>query len=438
MMTWSEILSLIWIYVAIGDAYQPEFAEPIVNLSVAVGRDATFRCLVHHLGGYRVGWVKADTKAIQAIHEHVITHNPRVGVSHTDHSTWNLHIKGVQEEDRGHYMCQINTDPMKSQMGYLDVWVPPDIINEESSGDIMAPEGGTVIMVCKARGYPRSHITWKREDGTDIIIKDANSMVPKSKVGVFSGETMKLYKVSRSEMGTYLCIASNGVPPSVSKRITLNVHFHPVIHVPNQLVGAPIETDVTLECYVEAYPKSINYWVRDLGEMVISSERYEVESISRSIFDFKMRLTIRRITKHDLGSYKCIAKNSLGEVESSIRLYEIPGSSRKKDQTAKYEDNLTSEDTDGPGEEDLLTPEEDYTEPYEGSKNKIKTTHEVSKTINQIPHSGHPGVSPTRRTGQSQLTTLKTVKPAAPNVGSRVMTGIIQVMAFLLYISTCL
>ncbi|KAJ8984414.1 hypothetical protein NQ317_012477 [Molorchus minor] len=35
-------------------AYQPEFAEPIVNLSVPVGRDATFRCLVHHLGGYRV------------------------------------------------------------------------------------------------------------------------------------------------------------------------------------------------------------------------------------------------------------------------------------------------------------------------------------------------------------------------------------------------
>jgi hypothetical protein len=60
--------------------------------------------------------VKADTKAIQAIHDHVITHNPRVSVSHSDHSTWNLHVKNVQEEDRGMYMCQINTDPMKSQV----------------------------------------------------------------------------------------------------------------------------------------------------------------------------------------------------------------------------------------------------------------------------------------------------------------------------------
>lgn len=63
-----------------------------------------------------MGWVKADTKAIQAIHDHVITHNPRISVSHNDHVTWNLHIKNVQEEDRGQYMCQINTDPMKSQV----------------------------------------------------------------------------------------------------------------------------------------------------------------------------------------------------------------------------------------------------------------------------------------------------------------------------------
>ena len=64
----------------------------------------------------KVGWVKADTKAIQAIHEHVITYNHRVSVSHSDSTTWNLHIRSVQEEDRGPYMCQINTDPMKSQV----------------------------------------------------------------------------------------------------------------------------------------------------------------------------------------------------------------------------------------------------------------------------------------------------------------------------------
>lgn len=41
----------------------------------------------------------------------------------------------------------------------------------------------------------------------------------------------------------------------------------PVIHVPNQLVGAPLGTDVGLECFVEASPKSINYWVKDNGKI---------------------------------------------------------------------------------------------------------------------------------------------------------------------------
>ncbi|XP_038208410.1 lachesin-like [Zerene cesonia] len=249
-----------------GEAFQPEFAEPIGNLTVPIGRDATFRCLVQNLGGYRVGWVKADTKAIQAIHVHVITNNHRVGVSHNGQTVWNLHIRNVQEDDRGQYMCQINTDPMKSQMGYLEVVVPPDFIAEETSGDIMVPEGGTAKLSCRARGQPAPRVMWRREDGSEVVIRYTNGS--KSKVPVYEDEVLTLNKISRSDMGAYLCIASNGVPPSVSKRIVVKVHFHPVIQVPNQLVGAPLGTDVTLECYVESSPKSINYWVRE------SSKRY--------------------------------------------------------------------------------------------------------------------------------------------------------------------
>ena len=37
------------------------------------------------------------------------------------------------------------------------------------------------------------------------------------------GEELSFPKVSRTDSGAYLCIATNGVPPSVSKRITLDV-----------------------------------------------------------------------------------------------------------------------------------------------------------------------------------------------------------------------
>lgn len=39
----------------------------------------------------------------------------------------------------------------------------------------------------------------------------------------------------------------------------------PTVRAPNQLVGAPLGTDVTIECHVESSPKSINYWMRDTG-----------------------------------------------------------------------------------------------------------------------------------------------------------------------------
>ncbi|KAH0999863.1 hypothetical protein HUJ04_004173 [Dendroctonus ponderosae] len=129
---------------------------------------------------FQVGWVKADTKAIQAIHDHVITHNPRVSVSHNNHVAWNLIIKNIQEEDRGQYMCQINTDPMKSQVGYLHVVVPPDF-TEETSGDLMVPEGGTVKLTCRAKGQPAPYVQWRREDGSDIVFKEPTGVKTKGK-----------------------------------------------------------------------------------------------------------------------------------------------------------------------------------------------------------------------------------------------------------------
>lgn len=39
----------------------------------------------------------------------------------------------------------------------------------------------------------------------------------------WEGEKLEITKISRLDMGAYLCIATNGVPPSVSKRIKVSV-----------------------------------------------------------------------------------------------------------------------------------------------------------------------------------------------------------------------
>ncbi|XP_055526091.1 lachesin isoform X7 [Wyeomyia smithii] len=309
-------------------AFEPDFVYPLENVTVAKGRDATFTCVVNNLGGYRVSgeatparvaWIKADAKAILAIHEHVITNNGRLSVTHNDYNTWTLVIRNVKMEDRGLYMCQVNTDPMKMQTAFLEVVIPPDIIYEETSGDMMVPEGGSAKLVCKARGYPKPKIIWRREDTREIIAR--NGTHGKMKATVVEGEMLSLTKVTRSEMGAYMCIASNGVPPSVSKRMKLQVHFHPLIQVPNQLVGAPLGTDVTVICNVEASPKAINYWQRENGEMIISNERYSMNENESSMYAVQMTLVIRKLHKADMGGYKCISKNSIGDAEGTIRLY---------------------------------------------------------------------------------------------------------------------
>lgn len=94
--------------------------------------------------------MRVDTQTILSIHHNLITQNHRISLTHNDHRSWYLHIKEVEEDDRGWYMCQINTgessicidfggdlalcldhifhflftsktDPMRSRKGYLQV-----------------------------------------------------------------------------------------------------------------------------------------------------------------------------------------------------------------------------------------------------------------------------------------------------------------------------
>ncbi|ROT74264.1 hypothetical protein C7M84_007236 [Penaeus vannamei] len=50
---------------------------------------------------------------------------PRFSLARNDHKHWYLKISDVRSSDRGQYMCQVNSDPMINQVGYLDVQVLP-------------------------------------------------------------------------------------------------------------------------------------------------------------------------------------------------------------------------------------------------------------------------------------------------------------------------
>ncbi|XP_054014224.1 lachesin-like [Hylaeus anthracinus] len=345
----------------------PIFVAPVGNQTAAIGREVVFSCSVRNIGKYKVGWLRASDQTILSVHTRTVTHNARIAVSYETggssgsgavsgnafgvtgssqateevvNGTWRLHIRQLKESDRGCYMCQINTSPMISELGCLDILVPPDIVyGGDTSADLAVSEGDNATLSCRATGRPTPRVSWRREDGEPILIR-ASSAGGSSfeKHESYNGSLLQFHRVERRQMGAYLCIASNDVPPAVSKRVTLAVNFAPVVKAPNQLLGAPLGTHVQLECYVEAFPNTINYWVKNRrgaeDEMLIEGHKYKVRE-ERSGYTVLMSLLIKEFAEQDVGKYKCVSTNSLGKGDAIIRLYEIKvgfdRSSRGKD-----------------------------------------------------------------------------------------------------------
>lgn len=72
-----------------------------------------------------------------------------------------------------------------------------------------------------------------------------------------------------------------------------------MISSPSQLVGAPKGTEVKLECNVEAFPKSINYWVRESGKQNFNCfNRIDIYYYFSIILNTVMSVYIEYIVHH--------------------------------------------------------------------------------------------------------------------------------------------
>ncbi|XP_032784973.2 lachesin isoform X1 [Daphnia magna] len=308
------------------DEAEPDFIGQIDNVTVAQGRDAILSCTVSHLNDYTVGWVKVDTKAIQATGRRVVTLNSRVSVENIpDSPIWKLIIKSAQPDDAGYYMAQINTDPMKSQMAYLSVMEPPNIDDEATPSVRQVRENEPVELYCQATGQPVPIIAWKREDGTNIShdpcrhANDTQQKIVSSNGSLPKGHgRLCIASADRSSMGTYFCIASNGVLPSVSKRIQLVVLFPTAIRAEKPLVGAPAGVNgIGLECIVEASPLSHHLFWYFGNTSIGPNERHTMTIHKINAYTIKMTLAILNLRETDAGLYRCQA----GRSEATIRLY---------------------------------------------------------------------------------------------------------------------
>ncbi|XP_022250924.1 lachesin-like, partial [Limulus polyphemus] len=325
---------------------RPTFSEPIPNITVPAGRDIEFPCIVENLGNYRAAWLKVESKAILSIHQNLITRNYRISLSHSDNKNFVLQVKDVQKSDVGSYMCQLNTVPMMSQVGHLDVLFPPEIDLRSSSADELVKEGTNVTLSCLAKGYPTPKVTWRREDNRHILIKNVEGDT--QYVNSYEGEHLVLVNITREHSGAYLCIAVNGVPPSVSKRLMLYVKYSPVIIVPNGFLEVELQTTAILTCVVDSFPSSRIYWVKDGGTSFTLGKKYDINERPARENQIESIFKIHNLQDVDLGIYKCLAKNPVGIQVAEIYVYELKPVTTSKPRTTDSADFMIVSPKGGP------------------------------------------------------------------------------------------
>ena len=198
--------------------------------------------------------MRFDTKAILAVHTHMVTNNPRISVTHNGHDSWTLKINNLRQNDSGLYACQINTEPMTTQVGALNVGHPPDIIiGPNTSNDTIVAKGDSITLKCEVEGYPEPTVTWSREDPTPIVQRNPQGKITQTLSApqkISEGNELKLEDLTKPDVGAYLCYARNGIPPSVSKRIRVLDQFPQAGKFQDQINRTQLASMILLPFYV--------------------------------------------------------------------------------------------------------------------------------------------------------------------------------------------
>lgn len=201
-----------------------------------------------------------------------------------------------------------------------DLLIPPSIAVAAKGpmGPIIVREGGNVRLHCSATGNPTPKITWQKLDNLPISRGSWQDIQ-------ISGATLNLTVVNRDNMGKYLCIADNGIPPQANQTFILEVYFPPLISIQNQMVGVANGSTAVLECETEAFPEPIRYWERSDGRLLESGDKFRIDNAKVKYgYKSRMQLNISRVTYHDMQySYYCISKNELQMTKGEFTLYEI-------------------------------------------------------------------------------------------------------------------
>ncbi|XP_031772544.1 Down syndrome cell adhesion molecule-like protein Dscam2 isoform X9 [Apis florea] len=234
-----------------------------------------------------------------------------------------LTIDAVTASHAGEYTCTAsNAAGGTSFTATLAVNVPPRWILEPT--DKAFAQGSDARVECKADGFPKPQVTWKKAAGdtpgdyTDLKLSNPD-------ISVEDG-TLSINNIQKTNEGYYLCEAVNGIGAGLSAVIFISVQAPPHFEIKLKNQTARRGEPAVLQCEAQGEkPIGILWNMNNKRLDPKSDSRYTIreEILANGVLS---DLSIKRTERSDSALFTCVATNAFGSDDTSINMIvqEVP------------------------------------------------------------------------------------------------------------------
>ncbi|XP_033350795.1 Down syndrome cell adhesion molecule-like protein Dscam2 isoform X50 [Bombus vosnesenskii] len=234
-----------------------------------------------------------------------------------------LMISVITARHAGEYVCTAeNAAGTVSHSTTLTVNVPPRWILEPT--DKAFAQGSDARVECKADGFPKPQVTWKKAAGdtpgdyTDLKLSNPD-------ISVEDG-TLSINNIQKTNEGYYLCEAVNGIGAGLSAVIFISVQAPPHFEIKLKNQTARRGEPAVLQCEAQGEkPIGILWNMNNKRLDPKSDSRYTIreEILANGVLS---DLSIKRTERSDSALFTCVATNAFGSDDTSINMIvqEVP------------------------------------------------------------------------------------------------------------------
>ncbi|XP_036142537.1 Down syndrome cell adhesion molecule-like protein Dscam2 isoform X50 [Monomorium pharaonis] len=234
-----------------------------------------------------------------------------------------LSIGSVQATHAGTYTCVAENFAGRHELSAdLIVNVPPRWILEPT--DKAFAQGSDARVECKADGFPKPQVTWKRAAGdtpgdyTDLKLSNPD-------ISVEDG-TLSINNIQKTNEGYYLCEAVNGIGSGLSAVILISVQAPPQFEIKLRNQTARRGEPAVLQCEAQGEKPIGILWNMNNKRLDTKSDpRYTIreEILANGVLS---DLSIKRTERSDSALFTCVATNAFGSDDTSINMIvqEVP------------------------------------------------------------------------------------------------------------------